>query len=456
MDSLAVPSRATAVAQAQGRKRRAPGDWLVRFALFQFFCQLMLLVPSLGGARVIIRIAAFGASLMLVAFLRGEGRTIAVHYWAYVVLGIIAIEVVHPEGSFPGAFAALALYTAIIGPAFWVGRLGVTPRTLGRLFLAMWAFYTASATLGVLQAYFPGHFQPPLSAVVAQLGKGVVKSLEIRLASGEHVFRPMGLTDTPGGAAYGGVYAVLFGLGLLQTRKAFFGARPLALLSMVIGMTCLYLCQVRAAVVMLSICVVVLVVLAAISGQASRFLIAAAVVAIAVPVAFTLALSLGGHGVTDRLSTLTQGDPSAIYYKNRGLFLEHTINVLLPLFPFGAGLGRWGMINVYFGSPTGSLYVEIQWTAWLLDGGVPLIIAYVALIAATTWRCLRGALRYGGNGALGVWPSVVVAYNVGALALCFSYVEFIGTSGLEFWLLNGAVLAAIDQFPETARLQTSS
>ena len=37
---------------------------------------------------------------------------------------------------------------------------------------------------------------------------------------------------------------------------------------------------------------------------------------------------------------------------------------------------------------------------------------------------------------------MLVAYNVGAIALCFNYVPFIGTAGLEFWLLNAALAVA--------------
>jgi hypothetical protein len=34
------------------------------------------------------------------------------------------------------------------------------------------------------------------------------------------------------------------------------------------------------------------------------------------------------------------------------------------------------------------------------------------------------------------------SYNVGALAICFNYPLFEGTGGIEFWLLNMAVLCA--------------
>jgi hypothetical protein len=270
-------------------------------------------------------------------------------------------------------------------------------------------------------------------------GEGYVNSLEVELASGTRVFRPMGLTDTPGGAAYGGLYAVLLGLGMLQGKPAFWGARPLALGSVVIGAMCLYLCQIRSLLVMTGICVITLVVVLGVTGRFSRLLGAGAVIFLGAGAAFLLAESLGGESMTARLATLTTETPSTIYYQKRGFFLEYTLEQLLPLYPFGAGLGRWGMINRYFGDQVNSIWVEIQWTGWLLDGGVPLIITYTVAILAAMWTGLRIALRRGGR-EVNSWAATIVAYNVGALALCFNYPLFIGTAGIEFWLLNAALL----------------
>ncbi len=108
------------------------------------------------------------------------------------MLGILALEFFHPEGTLLGSVAQFGLYAAILGPVFWVGRASVSARTVERLFLVLWAFYTASAALGVLQTYFPGQFQPALSSVIAGLGKGQLAEPEIEAAGGEHIFRPNG------------------------------------------------------------------------------------------------------------------------------------------------------------------------------------------------------------------------------------------------------------------------
>ena len=39
------------------------------------------------------------------------------------------------------------------------------------------------------------------------------------------------------------------------------------------------------------------------------------------------------------------------YQENRGIFLTYTLQELLYEYPFGAGIGRWGMMSAYFGEP---------------------------------------------------------------------------------------------------------
>jgi hypothetical protein len=153
------------------------------------------------------------------------------------------------------------------------------------------------------------------------------------------------------------------------------------------------------------------------------------------------------------MSTLVQANPDTVYYKNRGVFLQQTVNVLLPQYPLGAGLGRWGMMNYYFGDNTDperdAIYVEIQWTGWLLDGGVPLILTYLLGLLMAMWVAVKIALNRGGDD-LSIWGAIVLAYGMGALAMTFSYPVFISQAGMEFWLMNallfGAARTVLSQF----------
>ena len=74
------------------------------------------------------------------------------------------------------------------------------------------------------------------------------------------------------------------------------------------------------------------------------------------------------------------------FQEERGAFLTYTLSELLFEYPLGAGIGRWGMMHVYFGDASmweaPPIHVEIQPTGWLLDGGVPLWVAMGGAIAA--------------------------------------------------------------------------
>ena len=421
--------------------------WLVGFVLLHIACQLVLLVPGVSSGRVVIRMAAFGVSLLFLLIVpsRGVQRT-SLRTCALCILVLLGLEFFHPEGS--GLLAALAsvmMKLAVLAPIFWMPRTGTTSTQLQSLITILWLFYTASAVLGVLQAYFPGQFQPPLSAVLEAKGNVRLAGLEIVLASGERTFRPMGLTDSPGGAASAGMYAVLFGIGMLLSPKhPFAGARPLALFGMVAGLMCLYLCQVRSLVVMAGVCTCSLLVLLLISGQITRLVGLLGAVSAIVPGAFGLAFAIGGQRMMARLTTLVDADPGSVYYANRGHFLEYTLTHDLPTYPLGAGLGRIGMVHGYFGEATGGLWAEIQWTAWLFDGGVALVLLYTSAMLIAASGCVKIALRQGrtADPALPLWGAVILAYDVGAFAICFNYPLFEGTGGVEFWLLNTAMLCA--------------
>jgi hypothetical protein len=83
-------------------------------------------------------------------------------------------------------------------------------------------------------------------------------------------------------------------------------------------------------------------------GDVRRSLWMAACSAALVILPFLWATSIGGHAVEERFSGLIDAGILASYQQNRGIFLDYTLNDLLFRFPFGAGLGRWGMMQVYF------------------------------------------------------------------------------------------------------------
>ncbi len=433
-----LASEAGAVSQAVAR---LPGSrWLYAYVAVEIACQLALLFSQLAPARVVFRSVAFGTSLALLFLVPGRARVHHMARWlALLVIAILTLSAFNPSGStLLSVIAHWCFYLAVLAPIFWVARLEIGEETLVRLLLVYWLYCSVSSLFGVLQASFPGQFQPTISALIRP-----DKVMAIKLASGEWVPRPMGLTDIPGGAASSGLYAALLGLGITIARP-FRYASFAGLLSMVAGMVCIYLCQIRAMVVMLAICTTVLLGMFAISGRLSRLAFALTIGAGIALVGFYFAFALGGEMVTSRLATLVEMDPGAVYAKNRGQFLTHSLTEILPEYPLGAGLGRWGMMNQYFGLPEDSIWTEIQWTGWIVDGGIFMAVAYPAAVIAMIATVVRISLRSVGND-FGLWTSVVVAYGVGTLALTFSYPIFLSTGGIEFWLITAVALQTARQ-----------
>ena len=95
---------------------------------------------------------------------------------------------------------------------------------------------------------------------------------------------------------------------------------------------------------------------------------------------FTWAVAVGGESVVERFQSILDVGVVQSYQENRGIFLSYTLQELLYEYPFGAGIGRWGMMTAYFGDPTNwqfpSLWAEIQPTGWLYDGGILLWVFY--------------------------------------------------------------------------------
>jgi hypothetical protein len=430
-------------------RRKGAFPWVPAFIIFQLLCQLALIVGDIGWARMVVRMAAFGASLALVIGLRGRGSAHPASGMALMALGVLGVCVFHPETrSLVGGVAQVGLYAAVLGPLFWVPRLtSIDMRMLRRAVMILWGFHVLSASLGVLQVYRPGIFEPPVSAVVESKGKGYVESLKITTATGQRVFRPMGLTDVPGGAAISGLYAVLLGVGFFLTRRTP-GVMAASLASIGLGVACLYLSQVRALVVMTGISLIAVGGILVWRRDVRRLSTLVFGVALMIGIGFVAARSMAGPDVTQRMGTLVRARPSQVYYENRGRFLEDAIFKTLPRAPFGEGLGHWGMTATYFGggaAQTKNVWVEIQWAGWIVDGGAPLLITYLLTLGMALWAAWRIARARPPSAEahdLPFWGAIVLAYSVGATALTFSYPIFLSQSGMEFWLLNATLFAA--------------
>lgn len=423
--------------------------WLFAWFFVQVICQLGLLFEILAPLRVVFRSASFGFNL-LALFLAFGPKKNPHHpsFWVGIFILIwIAAQIINPTtNTAVSAVATLALMASIIAPLYWVPRLEITLAAMRTVFLLMWGFHGLSALFGVAQVYYPGEFQPAVSQAVKEATYGG-DHLKVMLGGGDIIYRPMGLTDVPGGASNAGLWTFVFGMGLFALSRNIVLIIA-GLLSMPLGFFCIYLCQIRSNLVLAVVISMAFAVLLAVTQRLGSAIRVSFVVPAVLVVGFIWAVALGGAATADRFETLVEDNPEAIYAKNRGKFLAETFEELIQEYPFGAGLGRYGMILTYFGDRTleGSypLWAEIQWTAWLYDGGILLMFAYPLAMLIATWVTARVAFD-SRAGPLAGWAMLILAYDVSIFMLTFSYIPFVGNVGMEFWMLNAMVFAVHNQ-----------
>ncbi len=422
--------------------------WLApAFIVAVILSRMLLLLGGTGTTRILLRFGTFAGSLLLLFLLPWRGRrhpSALALLWVMIILGF---EFFHPQtNSMLAGMAQWGFYLAILSPLLWVPRLEINQRGMRIALFLLWLFYSLSAGFGVLQMYYPGRFQPTLSPVIASLGPQV-QGLMIHLANGKDVFRPMGLTDTPGGAGIAGLWAILFSLGILLSESPYW-LRALCLVSISLGLVCIVLSEIRLVMVMLLIILAVLALGLIWRNDWLRLLRWTVLIGLLLGASLSWALSVGGKQTLRRLQSLGQSyHGQNLYEVDRGRFLRQTYKVDLLKYPFGAGMGRWGMMNYYFGVQNNPrslpLYVEIQWTGWIFDGGIPLTLCYLAAILIAVGAMVKiVASKQSLLRDLRFWAMIVLAYNIACLAATFDYPFFASQSGMMFWFLNAMIFAA--------------
>jgi hypothetical protein len=431
-----------------------PSSFAEWFALSQTLLPALLFVPGSQPYRFPIRAAAY--TLSLVAFMiwwfdrggRKEGRHPAEKYQMWVLL-VLCLSVFHPNTSIVAGVSQVALYFAIMAPLFWARAYVTTPRQLVRVLAVLIVCNGINSIVGVLQVYDPDRWMPRELSMLYTPGSAAAAAATYVGPNGRLIIRPPGLFDTPGAVCAAGSIAAMFGLIFaLESMAAW--KRIVAFAMAGAGLAAIYLSHIRSSLVvtvaMMSIYLIILATIRERKRVATFGTLAAAIVFSA----FTLAVTLGGESVAERVSTLFQEDPATLYYKNRGMALETGFTTLLARYPLGAGLGRWGMMAYYFSGPPDPtaefVWAEVQPSAWILDGGLFLLALYSLALVVTVfydWRLIR-SLR---DPRDRLWTAAVVAANFGTLAFVFTFVPFGTQAGLQFWFLEGALHGAIAKRP---------
>jgi hypothetical protein len=437
--------------------------WIELFIAIQLLWGVLLFVPGMQSYRMYIRALPYISSLgALLFYLRRNtaGPVPASGRWLVAVFGLMALNLLHAETHLMAGIAQIVFQLAIAAPLYWVVR---TVRSEAQFLRLIWVVFAAglvNAGFGVLQVYFPDQFLPPDFSVLARsLNPDYVAALTYIGADGRTIVRPPGLSDLPGSAALSGLTTAILGVALAIHNQGRQAVRVLCYGAAALGMTVLYLTQVRSLTIMAVLSVLII---AGIRLRQGRVLQGSWIVVggIAIIVgSFAWALTLGGDSLAERFTGLLDTGIFTTFQENRGLFLEYTFRQLLFQFPFGAGLGRWGMMHVYFGDRTfwqsPPIHVEIQITGWLLDGGFLMWVLYGGALLSAIRFSYRLAVR-GVTESLQYFAMIVIALQLTIIGLCLTGPVFNTQLGILFWTVTAALFGAADSWQAEDELAIQS
>jgi hypothetical protein len=424
------------------------------FVISQTAFPAILYLPGTQALRLPLRVATFGISLVALGiWFAKRKKKLTPHpatYWLILAIVCLCVMIFHPTTN--TALAGLAqtlLYMSVLAPVFWASEMVTHPKQLSRLLLLLLLCNGINSLVGVLQVYDPDTWMPQEFSSVIQSMKYGLGSFTYIGADGKLVVRPPGLFDTPGAVCGAGMLAGLLGIAFfIHSRNL--SMKIIALVFAALGISVIYLSQVRTALLIMGVMVLAyFFVIGFIQKHRVTATVSLGLAALLLVVGFSFTSLIGGRVVSKRFSTLAQGDPLTVYYQaKRGEQMENTITTLLPEYPFGAGLGRWGMMRLYFGDESNidspSIWAELQIPAWLLDGGIILIILYGAALVVTASYELRiaksSAIEEKEKGSeLSFAAAAVIAANIGTLALVFGFTPFTTQIGMQYWFLAGAL-----------------
>jgi hypothetical protein len=427
---------------------RASWGWLEFFVLVQVLWGVLLFVPGSQAYRVYIRGFPYVASLVALGVcLRSSAADTGAPgaRWILASLALMIFSLVHPSTWLISGTAQIVFQLSIAAPVFWTARHWLTAERLERVLLLVFGANFLSAAIGLLQVYYPQTFMPPeFSRLALSMNANVVGALTYIGADGREIIRPPGLSDIPGGAAISATVTALLGFAFATRAQAAHQRRVLFLASAVIGLTVVYLTQVRSMLVMICLCMLAAGAVRLRHGRVAHTAWIVGSATALVVGSFSWAVAVGGESVVDRFQSMLQVGVVQSYQENRGIFLTYTLQELLYEYPFGAGIGRWGMMSAYFGEPTNwqfpALWAEIQLTGWLYDGGVLLWICYAGAIATTTYHTYR--IAGSTETHISDLATMVLSVQVLVIGLCFTGPVFNTQMGIVFWLLSASVYGA--------------
>jgi hypothetical protein len=420
------------------------------FIALQLLWGVMLFIPGAQAYRTVLRaipyIVSGGAILYYFRHATGE-RLPASSKWLVFAGVLLLLNVLHESAHTLAGMAQIVFQACIAAPVFWMARSVRGEAQIQRLVWVVFACSAVGSVLGILQVYFPQRFLPPEFSVLARsLNPEVIHAMTYTGADGREIVRPPGLSDMPAGAAVAGMMTMVLGLALAIGRGQRWLLRACCLVLAAAGMTALYLTHVRSLTLVAAASVAVFAVVRFRQGRTFEGALTLGIGVALVVGGYVWALAVGGDAVSDRFSGLASHDVVRVFQDQRGAFIRYTLSELIYQFPLGAGLGRWGMMHVYFGDPTfwqsPPIHVEVQLTGWLLDGGVPLWFLYGGALFVAVLFSYRAAIA-ARTRALQDTATTMLCLQLTIICLCLTGPVFNTQLGIVFWAITGALYGAL-------------
>lgn len=419
------------------------------FIALEYLSTALFFLPGAQALRIPLRALPFlvaGGLMLTTSGTRGTPDAPAGSTMLGIALALLLVCMLNPLTQPIAGIAQLLLQLCIAAPLFWVGRRVESVEHLDRLMRLVLACSAASTIVGLLQVFWPDTFMPAqFNQLAIGFDEKLLTSLSYEGADGRRIIRPPGLTDMPGGAAGGGMLCALFGIAFASQPDTPMRRRVLMTLLSGCGFAVLYFTQVRSILLMTLVSIVAISVLSARQGRPGTAMYSLGLGSLVVVAAFVLATTVGGKAVEERFLSIADQGLVSSYQRERGGFIAYTLEEVLPKYPFGAGVGRWGVMNLYFADHQDpqrrSLHAEIQMTGWIYDGGFLLAIAYGGAVALSLLYSLRVA-RDARAGAVGYLAILVFCAQLMVAGMTFAGPAFNTQLGIQFWTLAAALHAA--------------
>ena len=431
----------------------APWGFLEIFVILQVLAPAILYLPGTQPLRVPIRMLPFALSIAGLIYVFRATRDPRPHpawFMLLAIVGYLTLMVLHPNtNSFLAGVAQVGLYVSVMAPVFWAPYLVRNTQQVFRVLTIILICNGINAGVGVLQVVNPDRFLPAeYSSIVESIGGPVGYVTD----DGKQVVRPPGLSDSPGAVCGPATSAALLGFVALTLRIPWH-FKVLAGAFAALGVAAIFLSHVRTNILILGGMAIAYIIVLFVQRETGRALLTAMVGFGLSFGAFVMAVGIGGSAVVDRFVTLVSDDPATVYYASgRGYMLQRDTSRYLEDHPLGAGLGRWGMMRYYFGNQDNprspSLWAELQWPAWALDGGWVLLLLYQGVVLRQLWY-EWSLITYRRDVVLRRIAGVVFAVNLGTVALIFGYTPFTNQVGLMYWFMAGLLHGMMTQRQET-------